>query len=94
MIATFFFGGYLIPFEPQLLTAFPGLEGSVWFGLMQTGSLLLKVGFFVFLFLWVRWTLPRFKYNQLMQIGWKVLLPVALVNVLVMALIVALFSGV
>lgn len=94
VIATFFFGGYLIPFEPQLLAAFPGLEGSVRFGLMQVGSLFLKVGFFVFLFLWVRWTLPRFKYNQLMQIGWKVLLPVALVNVLLMALIVALFSGV
>ena len=94
VIATFFFGGYLIPFEPQLLAAFPGLEGSVWLGLMQVGSLFLKVGFFVFLFLWVRWTLPRFKYNQLMQIGWKVLLPVSLVNVLLMALIVALFSGV
>ena len=94
VIATLFFGGYLIPFETQLLAAFPGLDGSVWLGLLQFGSLMIKVGFFVFLFLWVRWTLPRFKYNQLMQIGWKMLLPIALVNVIVIALVVALFHGI
>lgn len=92
LMATLFFGGYLIPFEPQLLAAFPVLEGSVWLGVLQFLSLMVKVGFFVFLFLWVRWTLPRFKYTQLMQIGWKILLPVALVNVLVIALLVVLFS--
>jgi len=93
VIATLFFGGYLIPFEPQLLAAFPGLEGSILLGLLQFLSLMVKVGFFVFLFLWVRWTLPRFKYNQLMQIGWKYLLPIALVNALVIALGVALFKA-
>ena len=93
VIATLFFGGYLIPFEPQLLAAFPGLEGSFLLGLLQFVSLMVKVGFFVFLFLWVRWTLPRFKYNQLMQIGWKYLLPIALVNTLVIALGVALFKA-
>ena len=92
VIATLFFGGYLIPFEPQLLEAFPGLEGSLLLGLLQFASLMAKVSFFVFLFIWVRWTLPRFKYNQLMQIGWKYLLPIALVNVLVIALGVALFK--
>ena len=61
-------------------------------GLLQALCLLLKVSFFVFLFLWVRWTLPRFKYNQLMQIGWKVMLPVALVNVLLIAMVVAIFA--
>ena len=93
VIATLFFGGYLLPFEPQLLAHFPALEGSVLLGLMQFGSLMAKVGFFVFLFLWVRWTLPRFKYSQLMQIGWKYLLPIALVNTLVVALVVALFHS-
>ena len=93
VIATLFFGGYLIPFEPQLLSAFPGLEGSFLLGVLQFLSLMVKVGFFVFLFLWVRWTLPRFKYNQLMQIGWKYLLPIALVNALVIALGVALFKA-
>ena len=94
VIATLFFGGYLIPFEPQLLAAFPALAGSVWLGLLQVASLMVKVSFFVFLFLWVRWTLPRFKYTQLMEIGWKVLLPVALANVLVIALLVSVFTSV
>ncbi len=94
VIATLFFGGYLIPFEPQLLAAFPGLEGTFWLGLLQFLSLMVKVSFFVFVFLWVRWTLPRFKYNQLMQIGWKYLLPIALVNALVIALGVALFKAI
>ena len=93
LIATLFFGGYLIPFEPQLLAALPGLEGSFLLGVLQFVSLMVKVGFFVFLFLWVRWTLPRFKYTQLMQIGWKILLPVALVNALLIALLVVLFTS-
>ncbi|GIV59630.1 NADH-quinone oxidoreductase subunit NuoH [Rhodocaloribacter litoris] len=90
LIATLFFGGYLVPFEPLLLKAFPSLEGSVLLGLLQFGSLLLKAGFFAFVFIWVRWTLPRFKYNQLMTLGWKYLLPIALVNTIVVALGVAL----
>ncbi len=93
VIATLFFGGYLLPFEPQILAAYPGLDGSVLLGLLQALTLLLKVSFFAFLFIWVRWTLPRFKYNQLMTIGWKVLLPTALVNVLLIALVVVLFMG-
>ena len=94
VIATLFFGGYLIPFEPLLLDAFPTLEGSVLLGILQFLSLMLKVSFFGFLFLWVRWTLPRFKYSQLMQIGWKYLLPIALVNTIVIALGVALFKAI
>lgn len=94
LIATLFFGGYLIPFEPQLMAALPFLEGSVLLGVLQFLSLMVKVGFFVFLFLWVRWTLPRFKYTQLMQIGWKILLPVALVNALAIALLVVLFTAI
>ncbi len=94
VIATLFFGGYLIPFEPLLLQAFPGLEGSLLLGLLQFATLMVKVTFFAFLFIWVRWTLPRFKYNQLMQISWKYLLPIALVNVLVIALGMALFKAI
>src|SRR5690625_7136464 len=92
IIVTLFCGGYLVPFEPQLLAAIPALEGSILLGVLQVLSLLLKTAFFAFVFIWVRWTLPRFRYNDLMTIGWKVLLPVALANVLLVALGVLIFS--
>ena len=56
---------------------------TIWF--------MLKVGFFLWLFIWVRWTLPRFRYDQLMAIGWKKLLPLSLVNILVVSIIVYYF---
>lgn len=92
VIATLFFGGYLLPFEPLLLGAFPALEGSLLLGILQVLSLLAKTAFFGFLFLWVRWTFPRFKYNQLMTLGWKYLLPIALVNVILVAIGVIIFT--
>ena len=90
-IVTLFFGGYLVPFQPLLIQAIPALEGSIWLTLLQIVSVVLKSAFFAYLFIWVRWTLPRFKYNQLMNLGWKYLLPIGLVNVLVIALIVTIF---
>jgi NADH-quinone oxidoreductase subunit H len=93
-IVLLFFGGYLIPFQPYLLAAFPALDGSILLGLLQFGALMLKVAFFAFLFIWVRWTFPRFKYDQLMNLGWKYLLPIALVNALVIAAGVALFHSI
>ncbi|MEX0600218.1 MAG: complex I subunit 1 family protein, partial [Rhodothermales bacterium] len=92
VIVTLFFGGYLLPFEPLLLGAFPALAGSILLGALQILSLLAKVCFFAFLFIWVRWTFPRFKYNHLMQLGWKVLLPLALANAVLVALGVIIFS--
>jgi NADH-quinone oxidoreductase subunit H len=74
-----FFGGWLGPvFGPAILQA---ILPVVWF--------CLKVFFFMFLYVWVRWTLPRFRYDQLMAFGWKVLLPVAIANIVVTALVVA-----
>jgi NADH-quinone oxidoreductase subunit H len=74
-----FFGGWLGPvFGPQILQM---ILPVVWF--------CLKVFFFMFLYVWVRWTLPRFRYDQLMAFGWKILLPLAVANVVVTALIVA-----
>ncbi len=74
-----FFGGWLGPvFGPPILQM---ILPVVWF--------CLKVFFFMFLYVWVRWTLPRFRYDQLMAFGWKVLLPLAVANIMVTALIVA-----
>lgn len=91
-IVTLFFGGFLVPFEPAMISIFPSLDGSILLGAMQIGTVLLKAGFFAFLFIWVRWTLPRFKYNQLMTLGWKYLLPIALVNVVVIAIIMTVMQ--
>jgi len=75
-----FLGGWHGPiFGPPILQA---LMPVFWF--------CLKVFFFMFLYVWVRWTLPRFRYDQLMAFGWKVLLPLAVANIVVTALIVAL----
>jgi NADH-quinone oxidoreductase subunit H len=87
MIATLFFGGWDIPFTQA------DNMGAVS-GLMVLLSILifaLKMAFFLFLFIWIRWTLPRFRYDQLMSLGWKIFLPVALAYIVIVAsLILAL----
>lgn len=75
VIVSFYFGGYNFPFQHDL-----GLDGNV-LTLLQTGFFFAKIFFFVFFFMWVRWTIPRFRYDQLMHLGWKVLLPLALINI-------------
>jgi NADH-quinone oxidoreductase subunit H len=62
---------------------FPEWAPSIFVAVLQVGCLLAKVLFFCWLFVWVRWTLPRFRYDQLMKMGWKTLLPLALANLLV-----------
>ena len=66
LTATLFLGGFHVPFWAD----------APWF--VQLGAMLAKTGFFMFLFLWVRWTLPRFRFDQLMGLGWKVFLPASL----------------
>lgn len=84
VMATLFFGGYDIPFVNEADLA-PNLAA-----ILGTLALLIKIGFFIFLFMWVRWTIPRFRYDQLMNLGWKGLIPLALFNMLVTAVIVLL----
>jgi NADH-quinone oxidoreductase subunit H len=87
MIATLFFGGWDIPFTTRdNLGAVP-----FWMVLVSLAIFSAKAVFFVFLYIWVRWTLPRFRYDQLMSLGWKLLLPLALgYIVLIASLVLAL----
>ena len=59
---------------------------------MQVGAFMAKVLFFCWFLLQVRWTLPRFRYDQLMQLGWKVLLPLSLVNIFVTGLVILILG--
>jgi NADH-quinone oxidoreductase subunit H len=77
---------------------FPGLtplkaDGLVWGVLVPFGVFLAKVMVILTVSMWVRWTVPRFKYNQLMNLGWKVLIPIALVNLAVVGVLGVLFKG-
>ena len=86
VMATLFWGGYDIPFvNDAALTQSVGLN---LMALFQGLALFGKVCIFIFVFMWVRWTIPRFRYDQLMSLGWKVLLPLATLNVLVTAVLV------
>ncbi|MBI3883085.1 MAG: NADH-quinone oxidoreductase subunit NuoH [Sphingobacteriales bacterium] len=83
-----FFGGYDIPFfnDASLIDSV-GVNISA---LIHAGVLLVKVAGFLFFFMWVRWTIPRFRYDQLMNLGWKILIPLALFNMLVTGALVLL----
>ncbi len=88
IMSLLFFGGWLSPFEgiPILgaLTAF--IPGIFWF--------FIKTAFFIFLYFWMRATFPRYRYDQIMHLGWKVLIPVTLLWVLVVALLVEFHLGI
>jgi NADH-quinone oxidoreductase subunit H len=80
-----FLGGWnFLPFIPA-----PWPDGAVG-AVMSVMWFLLKICFFIFFFIWVRWTLPRFRYDQVMTLGWKVLLPLAVANLIFNTLLIAL----
>jgi NADH-quinone oxidoreductase subunit H len=86
VMSTLFFGGYDIPFVNEASWGLsPNLLAFIGFAV-----LMLKSFFFLFLFIWIRWTIPRFRYDQLMNLGWKKLIPLALINMVATALVILL----
>jgi NADH-quinone oxidoreductase subunit H len=83
VMATLFFGGYDIPFVNEAAWG-----NAWWVGLLGFTVLMTKAVMFIFLFMWIRWTIPRFRYDQLMNLGWKGLLPLALFNMVITAAVV------
>lgn len=81
LMATLFFGGWDIPFTTQDNTTGVGFLML----LLSIGIFLVKTLFFIFVFIWIRWTLPRFRYDQLMSLGWKFMLPLALAYIVIVA---------
>ena len=77
IVSTLYFGGWRAP-----LTVLDFIPGPIW--------LFLKICVFIFIYMWVRWTIFRYRYNQLMAMGWKVLLPLSIANLVVTAIIVSL----
>jgi len=84
VIVTLYFGGYHMPFTGSL-----DLSAN-WLTILGTIFLFIKIFAVVFFFMWVRWTLPRFRYDQLMRLGWKTLVPLSILNIFITALIILL----
>jgi len=86
MIVTLYLGGYQIPYIDKL-----GLSNTLTV-LLQIGAFLFKTAFMLFFFMWVRWSIPRFRYDQLMSLGWKVMFPLSLLNIVWVAFLIMVFG--
>jgi NADH-quinone oxidoreductase subunit H len=86
VIVTLFLGGWSLPLVPD--GSFPGLPG-VLFGLINIGVFFAKISVLLLVFIWVRWTLPRFRYDQLMRLGWYFFFELALINIFITAFVLA-----
>lgn len=84
IMATMYFGGYDLPYVTSHITN-PNVAAII--GII---TLLTKSFMFIFLFMWIRWTIPRFRYDQLMTLGWKKLIPIALANLLITGFVILL----
>lgn len=88
VMATLFFGGYDIPFVNEATWGLsPNLLAIIGFAVLMA-----KIFFFLFVFIWIRWTIPRFRYDQLMNLGWKVLIPLSLANMVITAVVMLLLK--
>jgi NADH-quinone oxidoreductase subunit H len=86
-MVTLFFGGWSLPFAP-----FNAPAQTLGVGLAHIGIFLVKVCAFLFFYIWVRWTIPRFRYDQLMALGWKVFIPLTILNILFSGVVLTLMS--
>ena len=87
IMSTLFFGGYDIPFVNESAWGTHWWVGVVGFVVLMTKAVL-----FVLLFMWIRWTIPRFRYDQLMNLGWKGLIPLSLLNMILTAVVILLLK--
>jgi len=85
VMATLYFGGYNYPGMEWVATQ----VGPIAAPLIGTAVLFLKIFMFIFFFMWVRWTIPRFRYDQLMNLGWKGLIPLAIANIVITGIVIA-----
>jgi NADH-quinone oxidoreductase subunit H len=88
LATTLFFGGWNVPFAEDVFG-----RGTFLFGLVSAIGFLFKVCVFLFIYIWLRGTLPRFRFDQLMNFGWKVLLPLALLSIVIVATLIFLFPN-
>ena len=88
VMASLYFGGFDVPFLDESTLA-PNIAA-----LIGVAALLIKIAIFIFVFMWIRWTVPRFRYDQLMNLGWKTMIPLALFNMLVTGALILLKAGV
>jgi NADH-quinone oxidoreductase subunit H len=86
LIVTLYLGGWQIPYIEKL--GLPALAET----LLQIGAFIFKLIALLFFFLWIRWSLPRFRYDQLMNIGWKVMFPLSLLNIVWVAILIMIFN--
>ena len=88
VMASLYFGGFDVPFLDESTLA-PNIAA-----LIGVAALLIKIAIFIFVFMWIRWTVPRFRYDQLMNLGWKTMIPLALFNMLVTGALILFKAGV
>ena len=88
IIAVLYFGGYNYP-GMQWMVDHIGVNTA---NILGIGVLFIKICAFIFFYIWVRWTIPRFRYDQLMHLGWKILIPLAILNIMVTGICLLLFK--
>lgn len=96
LVTVLFLGGWQVPFlHPDGFHFGANIVhlAPVWVTLLQVLSFFLKLSFFMWLFMLIRWSLPRFRYDQLMALGWKVMLPLSLLNILITAVILLIWDS-